>query len=92
MERQQPWEKEWAGNLLYLQKLECTTLCTAALESNSDQVRNHITGLLNKAIQNQKALYQIMSSKGWYNVEAAPQEQYNRIQQSVTTMQSQMQT
>ncbi|WP_010249282.1 spore coat protein [Acetivibrio cellulolyticus] len=88
----QPQEKEWAGSILYLLKLEATALCTATIESANDTVRNHVTGLLNKSLQNQKSLFDLMNKKGWYKVEAAPQEQYSRIQQSFTTMQSQMQS
>jgi len=82
----QPQEKEWVGTLLYLQKLEASTLCTTALESANDQVRNHAMGLLNKSLQNQKNLFDIMSKKGWYQVESAPVEQFNRIQQSFSSM------
>lgn len=87
----QPQEKEWAGTLLYLQKLEASMLCTAALEGAHEQVRNHASGLLNKCIQNQKNLYDIMNQKGWYKVEAAPQELFDNAQQKFTIMQSQMQ-
>jgi spore coat protein F len=87
----QPQEKEWAGTLLYLQKLEASALCTAALESSCEQVRNHTTALLNKSLQNQKSLFDIMNKKGWYKVEAAPSDQYNRIVQNLNTIQSQMQ-
>ncbi|HEX3028634.1 MAG TPA: spore coat protein [Clostridia bacterium] len=87
----QPQEKEWAGTLLYLQKLESTLLCSTALESASDQVRNHATSLLTKSLQSQKNLFQLMNKKGWYKVEAAPKDQYNTIQQSFNTMQSTIQ-
>lgn len=87
----QPQEKEWAGTILYLLKMEASSLCTEAIESACDSVRNHATGLLNKSLQNQKSLFELMKKKGWYKVESAPQEQYTRIQQSFTTMQSQMQ-
>jgi len=87
----QPQEKEWAGTLLYMQKLESTLLCSTVLESANEQVRNHVTGLLTKSLQNQKNLFQIMNRKGWYKVEAAPKEQYNAIQQSFNTLQSTLQ-
>jgi spore coat protein CotF len=88
----QPQEKEWAGSILYLLKLEASLLCTTAIESSCDKVRSHATGLLNKSLQNQKNLFEIMNKKGWYKVEAAPQDQYSRIQQSFNTLQSQIQT
>lgn len=91
MQNKQPSEKDWAGNLLYMHKMEATTLCTAALESTNNEVRGHITAVLNKSLQNQKQLFDFMSSKGWYTVETAPREEYNRIQQTMTNMQSQQQ-
>ncbi len=87
----QPQEKEWAGNLLYLLKLEATSLCTTTLESANDSVRNHVAGILNKTFENQKHLFDIMAKKGWYKLETAPQEQFSRTQQSFNMMQSQMQ-
>jgi spore coat protein CotF len=87
----QPQEKEWAGTLLYLQKLEIEMLGHAAVEASCDQVKNHATGLLNKSLQNQHNLFNIMNQKGWYKVDSAPQELYNSAQQKLTTMQTQMQ-
>jgi spore coat protein CotF len=87
----QPQEKEWAGTLLYLQKLEAQMLCHATLEGSCDQVRNHASGLLNKSLQNQQNLFNIMSQKGWYKVDSAPQELYTSAQQKFTAMQTQMQ-
>ena len=52
----QPQEKEWAGTLLYLQKMEASMLCTAALESGDPELRDHYRGLLNKSLENQKTL------------------------------------
>ena len=87
----QPQEKEWAGTLLYLQKLEAQMLCHATLEGVDDQVRNHASGLLSKSLQNQKNLFNIMNQKGWYQVDSAPQEMLTSAQQKFTTMQAQMQ-
>ncbi len=87
----QPQEKEWAGTLLYLQKLEAQMLCHATLEGSCDQVRNHASSLLNKSLQNQQNLFSIMSQKGWYKVDVAPQELYTSAEQKFATMQAQMQ-
>jgi spore coat protein CotF len=84
-------EKDCATTLLSLQKLEAQMLCSAALEAQDDQVRNHASGLLNKCLQNQKNLFNIMNQKGWYKVPQAPQELYNDAQQKFSNMQSQMQ-
>jgi spore coat protein CotF len=87
----QPQEKEWTRILLYLQKMETSLLCTATTESASDQVRNHLTGILNKSLENQKNLFEIMNQKGWYRVESAPSDVFQRTQQQFQTMQQQMQ-
>jgi spore coat protein CotF len=87
----QPQEKEWAGTLLCLQKLEIEMLSHAAVESSCDQVMNHASSLLSKSLQNQHNLFNIMSQKGWYKADSAPQELYTSAQQKFTTMQTQMQ-
>ena len=87
----QPQEKEWAGILLYLQKMEASMLCTAALESGDPELRNHYSGLLNKSLENQKALFDIMNRKGWYKTEPAPMEQANRSKMSFERMRQQAQ-
>ncbi len=84
-------EKDWAGMILYMQKMEASTLCTAATESACDKVRTHTTNLLNKTLENQRNLFNFMNQKGWYKVETAPQQEMSRIQQSFSSMQSQMQ-
>ncbi|NLA59757.1 MAG: spore coat protein [Firmicutes bacterium] len=87
----QPQEKEWAGILLYLQKMEASMLCTAALESQDPELRDHYCGLLNKSLENQKALFDIMNQKGWYKTEPAPMEQANRSKISFQKMRQQAQ-
>lgn len=84
-------DKERIGTLLYQLKMEASSLCTAVLESANDNVRTQLTQILGKSLENQKAVFTLMQQKGWYQVEAAPKEQYNRIQQSFTTMQQQQQ-
>lgn len=66
-------------------------LCSAALEASDDRVRDHCTGLLQRCLENQNNLYNIMHQKGWYKVEAAPQELLTRAQQHISTTQTQMQ-
>lgn len=80
-------EKELVGNLLSQLKMECTSLCTAITESVNNNVRNQLTQILTKNLQNQKQVFDFMNSKGWYKVEAAPTEQFNRTKQSFTTIQ-----
>lgn len=88
-QQQQQQDMELVGTLIYQLKMEASSLCTAILESANDSVRTQLTQILQQSLRNQKTVFDLMSQKGWYKVEAAPTEQYSRIQQSFTTMQQQ---
>lgn len=85
-------DMELVGTLIYQLKMESSALCTAILESANDNVRSQLTQMLNRSLQNQKTVFDLMNQKGWYKVEPAPQEQYMKIQQSFATMQQQSQS
>jgi Spore coat protein len=89
--QQSTQDMELIGTLIYQLKMEASALCTATLESSNETVRNELTSILNKSMINQKTVFDLMNQKGWYKVEPAPQEQYQRIKQSFTTMQQQSQ-
>ncbi|MDD4599695.1 hypothetical protein SDC9_04199 [bioreactor metagenome] len=91
-QQQQTQDMELIGTLIYQLKMESSSLCTAILESSNDNVRTQLTQLLSQSLQNQKNVFDAMNQKGWYKVEPAPAEQYQRIQQSFTTMQQQEQS
>ncbi|MBP2643580.1 MAG: coat domain protein [Firmicutes bacterium] len=84
-----PQDMELVGTLIYQLKMESTTLCTAVMESASDSVRSQLTPILNQSLRDQKLVFDLMNQKGWYKVEPAPQEQYQRVQQSFISMQQQ---
>jgi spore coat protein CotF len=84
-------ESEWMGILLYQHKLAASMLTSGVLESSNDQVRSHFKSLLDGTLDHQKDIYNMMSQKGWYKVQPAPQDELNRISQTMTTMQQQMQ-
>ena len=89
VQQQQTQDMELVGTLIYQLKLEASALCTSILESANPNVRTQLSQILQQSFQNQKAVFDLMNQKGWYKVEAAPTEQYNRIQQSFATMQQQ---
>jgi len=89
-QQQQP-DMELVGTLLYQLKMEASTLCTAILECGNQNARPQLTQMLQQSLNNQKTVFDLMNQKGWYKVEAAPPEQYSRIQQAFTTMQQQAQ-
>jgi len=79
------------GTLIYQLKIEANSLCTAIIESSNDTVRAQLTQMLTKSLQNQKTVFDFMNQKGWYKVEPAPADQYQRIQQTMQQMQQQPQ-
>lgn len=87
--QQQTQDMEQIGTLLYQLKMESSSLCTAITESANNNVRTQLTQMLNRSLQNQKTVFDFMNQKGWYKVEPAPNEQYQRTQQSFTSMQQQ---
>lgn len=89
VEQRQTQDMELIGTLIYQLKMEASALCTAVLESANPNVRSQLTQMLQQSLQNQKTVFDLMNQKGWYKVEAAPPEQYSRIQQSFATMQQQ---
>ena len=91
MKNRVPQEKEYAGSILYMEKLEAMSLVSATMESACPKVRDHFRGLLMKSLDDQKGLLEIMNKKGWYNVQPAPREQVQRIHQSFTMMEQQAQ-
>ena len=84
-------DPEWMGIILYEHKLGCSTLTSAILESANDQLRTMFTNHLNQYFTLQKQCFNTMSSKGWYQVPQAQQQELTRVQTSMTQMQSQMQ-
>ncbi len=84
-------DMEWMGILLNQHKLAASMLTSGVMESSSEQVRSHFKNLLDGTLQHQKDIYNVMNQKGWYKVQPAPQDELNRIRQSMTTIQQQMQ-
>ncbi|MGE5390616.1 MAG: spore coat protein [Deltaproteobacteria bacterium] len=84
-------DMEWMGILLYEHKLAASMLTSSVIESADPQVRQHFTSLLNQTLDHQKQIFDVMNQKGWYKVAPAPQDELNRIQQSFSMMQQQMQ-
>lgn len=87
--QQSTQDMELVGTLIYQLKMESTSLCTAVLESANDTVGSQLTSILNQSLRDQKSVFDLMNQKGWYKVEPAPQEQFQRVKQSFMTMQQQ---
>lgn len=84
-------DMEWMGNLLYQHKLAASMATSAVLESGHPEVRSHFTNLLNATLHHQQQIFDLMNRKGWYQMEMASSDQYSRVQQSLSSIQQQMQ-
>lgn len=80
-------DMELTGMLLYQLKMEVTSLATAIVESANDVVRSELTEILNMSLTDQKIVFDLMNQRGWYKLEPAPQDQYQRVQQTFETLQ-----
>mgnify|MGYP003587723911 CR=1 FL=1 len=88
-QQQQTRDMELIGTLIYQLKMEASMICTSILESANPTMRSQLSQILQQSLENQKTVFDLMNQKGWYKVEAAPSEQYSRVQQSFVTMQQQ---
>lgn len=83
-------DKEIVNVLLDEHKLAASSLANLILESNNQFLRNDVTSILTKTFQHQKQIYDLMSQKGWYQVQNASQQDVTKAQQDMQTIQSSM--
>ncbi|MGI6669145.1 MAG: spore coat protein [Acetivibrionales bacterium] len=81
-------DKEIAQTLLNEHKLFATSLTNLVLESSNQSLRNDAAGLLSRAFQHQKNIYDLMAQKGWYTVQQATPQEINAAKQEVSKVQS----
>lgn len=83
-------DKEITNVLLNEHKLCASSLTNLVLESSNQYLRNDATSILTKTFQHQKQIFDIMSQKGWYQVQNASQQDISRAQQEISSVQSSM--
>jgi Spore coat protein len=83
-------DKEITNVLLDECKLCASTLTNIILESSNQALRNDATNVLNKTFQHQKQIFDLMTQKGWYQVQNANQQDISKAQQEISKMQSSM--
>jgi spore coat protein CotF len=83
-------DKEIVTVLLDEHKLSASSLTNLVLESSNQYLRNDIASILTNTFKHQKQIFDIMSQKGWYQVQNASQQDINKAQQEVTSLQSSM--
>lgn len=76
-------DKEIVNVLLNQHKLSASSLTTLVLESANQNLRNDATNILNKTFKHQKEIFDLMTQKGWYQVQSASQQQISQAQQEL---------
>lgn len=81
-------DKEIVTVLLDEHKLGAASMTNLVLESTNQFLRNDATSILTRTFQHQKQIFDIMSQKGWYQVQNASQQDISRAQQELSSIQS----
>ena len=68
-------------NLLLVTKGACDLYMHGTIESPTANVHQAFSNALSSALTMQDAIYKQMSAKGWYQTEAAPQQQITKVRQ-----------
>ncbi len=76
-------DKEIATILLNTHKLSASALTNLVLESSDQNVRQDTMQILNTTFQHQKMIWDYMNTKGFYQVEMAPQQDIIKAQQQL---------
>lgn len=76
-------DRELALVLLNNHKLSANSLNNLILESVDPNLRQDVTQILYRTYQHQKMIWDYMSSKGYYQVETAPQQEIAKAQQQL---------
>lgn len=83
-------DKEITQTLLNEHKLSASSLTNLILESTNQNLRNDVSGLLNRTFQHQKNIFDLMTQKGWYTTQQANQQDVSTAKQEVSKIQSSM--
>lgn len=76
-------DKELATALLNNHKLSANSLNNLVLESVDPNLRQDVTQILYRTYQHQKMIWDFMNNKGYYQVEAAQQQEIAKAQQQL---------
>ncbi len=81
-------DKDITNVLLSEHKLAASSLTNLVLESTNQFLRNDVTNILTKTFQHQKQIYDLMTQKGWYQVQNASQQDISKAQQELSSVQT----
>lgn len=76
-------EKDYLTTMLTIEKAMVKNYAVAMTEASNDVLNEKFHKLYDEANELQRKIYNLMSSKGWYKLEAADE---NKIQNKINTM------
>lgn len=76
-------DKELSFSILNAHKLGAASLNNLILESVNQKLRQDAMQVLNRTYEHQKMIWDHMNSKGYYQVETAPQQEIVKAQQQL---------
>ncbi len=79
-------DKDILNVLLAGHKLAATGYSTLVLESANQNLRSDVTQILEKTFKQQKNIFDIMSQKGWYQVESASTDELDNAKKQVSSI------
>lgn len=80
MANQTMGDKEYITDILASEKFACDFYSTATIES-ANQVHETFKNVLDHTLSMQHQVYNVMSQKGWYPIEAAEQQKVDQVKQ-----------
>ena len=76
--------------LLDSHKFAISSFSNLIIECNNEFLRKDVLSILTKVFQHQKQIYDLMSQKGWYQVQNATQQDITNVKQALSSIQSTM--
>ena len=77
-------DKDIMNAVLNEHKLCASGLTTLVLEGACQELRNDVSGVLNRVFSQQKQVFDLMNNKGWYPVKNASQQEATMAQQQLS--------
>lgn len=77
--KQNMTDREYMDDILVSSKSLSNLYHYAVQESPTDKIHYEFKDILNKSLEMQHDIYDIMTQKGWYQIEAAPASKINQV-------------
>ena len=78
-------DRDMMEGFLTATKNACDLYMHGVLEASTTQVRQTLSRALNESLVMQDAIYQIMSTKGWYTAQQAQGQQIDQVRNKFVT-------